>query len=500
MSNNQESIFIKAVEKELNQRTTTENGALSNNSSLNPVLDFFSKSGALRGQKEEIIQYFEKAFQSNEELALRALFYLRDIKGGQGERANFRIICQWLSTRSQESIIRNMVHIPIFGRWDDFYAFFENEQTKSIALNIMKEQFDQDIELASKGKNVSLLGKWLKSENASSKETKGLAIMTREFFGLTSAQYRKSLSLLRKQIQIVESLMSQKKWSEIEYSRVPSYAMKMYRKAFGKHDSERFQQYLSDVASGEKKINASTLYPYDIVREIFSRRSMESEDLKTLDLQWNNLPNYMEESNDTRCIVLADVSGSMTWGCSGGVLPIHVSISLAIYFAERMKGAFNGYFMTFTSTPELVKVRGSNIQEKVINVENAEWGGSTNLTAAFKTILDAAIKNHVPQEEMPSKLFIVSDMQFDQACSDNSRTNFEEIDRLYEESGYTRPTLVFWNVNARSDSPVTKDDTGTFLVSGCSPSILKYALNTKAMTPMELMLEVLNSERYSFIH
>ena len=500
MSNNQESQFINAVEKKLNQTATTENGALSNASSLNPVLDFFSKSGALRGQKEEVIQYFEKAFHCNEELALRALFYMRDIKGGQGERNNFRIICQWLSTHSPESIIRNMIHIPIFGRWDDFYAFVMNEQTKNIALNIMKEQFDKDIESASKGKNVSLLGKWLKSENASSKETKGFAIMTREFFGLTSVQYRKSLSLLRKQIQIVESLMSQKKWDQIEYAHVPSYAMKMYRKAFGKHDSDRFQQYLSDVASGEKKINASTLYPYDIVREIFSKQTIESEDLKTLDLQWNNLPNYIEECNDTRCMVLADVSGSMTCSFVGGVLPIYVSISLAIYFAERMKGAFNGYFMTFTSVPDLVKIEGSNIQERVRNVQNADWAGSTNLIAAFKTILDAAIKNHVPQEEMPSKLFIISDMQFDQACRDNSRTNFEKIDRMYQKAGYTRPTLVFWNVNARSDSPVTKDDNGTFLVSGCSPSILKYALNTKAVTPMELMLEVLNSERYSFIH
>lgn len=199
-------------------------------------------------------------------------------------------------------------------------------------------------------------------------------------------------------------------------------------------------------------------------------------------------------------MVLADVSGSMTCSFVGGVLPIYVSISLAIYFAERMKGAFNGYFMTFTSVPDLVKIEGSNIQEKVRNVQNADWAGSTNLIAAFKTILDAAIKNHVPQEEMPSKLFIISDMQFDQACRDNSRTNFEKIDRMYQKAGYTRPTLVFWNVNARSDSPVTKDDNGTFLVSGCSPSILKYALNTKAVTPMELMLEVLNSERYSFIH
>lgn len=497
-NSNQESKFITAVNKELNKIALTQNGALSNASSLEPVLDFFSKSGALRGKKDELIEYFKRAFYSNEELSLRALFYMRDIKGGQGERNNFRIICQWLSTHSPDSIIRNMIHIPLFGRWDDYYSFVTNDQTKEFAMNIMKEQFEKDIALATEGKNVSLLGKWLKSENASSKETKNFAIITREFFGLTSEKYRKSLSLLRKQIQIVESYMSQKLWDQIEYSHVPSYAMKIYRKSFGKHDSDRFSQYLDEVAKGQKKINASTLYPYDIVREIITKDTSDPEDIKTLELQWNNLPNYMKDSNDTQCMVLADVSGSMFSG--SGVLPIYVSISLAIYFAERMKGPFKDYFMTFTSRPELVKLTGNSIQDKVRSVKNSSWGFNTNLVAAFKTILDASIKNHVPQNEMPSKLFIISDMQFDQACKDNSRTNFEEIERMYQESGYTRPTLVFWNVNAHSDSPVTKDETGTFLVSGCSPSILKYALNTEAITPIELMLEVLNSERYSFIH
>lgn len=483
---------------EKNNTSITENGAKSHDTSLDPVLDFFSKSGALRGQETEIVNYFEKAFQANEELSLRALFYMRDIKLGQGERNNFRIICQWLSNHSPESIIRNMIHVPLFGRWDDLYSFFTNDKTKEIALKIMKEQFDKDIERATQGKSVSLLGKWLKSENASSKDTKNLAVITRESFGLNSQQYRKSLTLLRKQISIVESFMSQKMWEQIEYAHVPSYAMKLYRKAFGKHDSERFQQYLLDVASGEKKINASTLYPYDIVREVLTKNSSESSDLQTLDLQWNNLPNYMDENGDNQCMILADVSGSMT--CGSGVKPIYVSISLAIYFAERLQGPFNGYFMTFTSQPKLVKMKGSTINEKVESVKDAEWGGSTNLVSAFRVILDAAIRNHVPQKEMPSKLFIISDMQFDVACEDNSRTNFEEIDRMYQKSGYARPTLVFWNVNAKSDIPVTKDENGTFLVSGCSPSILKYALNTKAVTPMELMLEVLNSERYSFIH
>ena len=486
--------FISAVTSSLNKTTTTENGALSNVSSLNKVLDFFSKSGALRGDPKSAILYFEKAFYEDEELALRALFYMRDIRKGQGERDNFRHICSWLADNYSDAIIRNMIHIPLFGRWDDLYALVLHPQTHNHALSIMKEQFTKDIKSSD---SVSLLGKWLKSENASSSESKRLGTITRKFFGLSSRDYRKALTSLRNKIGIVETYMTQQRWDEINYSNIPSYAMKLYTKAFSKHDSDRFSQYLYDVSLGKKKINASTLYPYDIVREVIHEN--DPIKLQSLDCQWNALPNYLDDINDLQALVLADVSGSMECGPSN-VRPIDVAISLAIYFAERVKGYFRGCFMTFTDKPSLVKICGDTIQKKIRSVASSKWGYNTNLIAAFTAILNAAIENNVPEEQMPKKLFIISDMQFDKACHDNSKTNFEVIDKMYRDAGYKRPLLVFWNVAAKADSPVTKDDMGSFMVSGCSPSILKYAMNTKVLTAIDLMLEVLNSERYSFIH
>ena len=483
--------IISAIEKEAHDATTA-NGALSNSTTCNAVLDFFSKCGALRGQETNALIYFKKAFGENETLALRALFYMRDIRGGQGERDNFRFIIQWIATNHKEAIIRNLIHIPVFGRYDDFYSLVKIPEVSNEVLTLMKKQFEEDIAAAKEGKSVSLLGKWLKSENTSSKESRELGKITRKFFGLKRDTYRKSLTLLREKIDITETLMSQQKWDLIEYESVPSCAMKLYTKAFAKNDKSRFVDYLNDVKSGKKTIKASTLYPYDIVHALFNTQVSRTE-LDSLQSQWNALPDYLKNSTEKNGIVVCDVSGSM-YG-----RPIEVAISLALYFSERNTGTFKDSFITFSVKPELVKVVGSNLREKINNIARAKWYYTTDLQSVFDLVLKVAVDNNTKEEDMPSKIFIVSDMQFNQAAPDNSKTNFEAIDEKYKAAGYKRPVLVFWNVNASSDSPVRKDEKGTFLVSGCSPSILKNAMNTKALTPIDLMLEVLNSERYSKI-
>lgn len=485
--------FIQAVESGLHNITTTDNGAISNKSTNDKVLDFFSKAPSLRSDISAAVDYFHEAFDENPSLALKALFYVRDVRGGQGEREIFRSICTWLACNHPDAIIRNIPNFHIFGRWDDLYTLVAHELTMRPALAFMRKQFEAD--MSSEG-NVSLLGKWLKSENASSSASRRLGTLTRKYFGLTSRNYRKSLAELREKINIVETLMSARAWDLIDYSAVPSHAMKIYSKAFNKHDYERFENYVASVADGKEKINSSTLYPYEITRKVAMTR--DETQLKVLDCQWNSLPNYLENVDNAQALVVADVSGSMETAY-GSVRPIDVAISLAIYFADRLTGPFAKHFMTFSEEPDLIRLEGDTIDEKVSSVRNANWGRSTNLANVFSLILRFAAANNVPRDEMPKKIFIISDMQFNEACIDNDKSNFEMINETYKRYGYERPTLVFWNVNAQSDTPVTKDDVGTYLISGCSPRILKYAMNSKAVTPMELMMEVLNSERYKCV-
>lgn len=478
--------FINALESKLNT-TETLNGAKAYKSTLNSCVDLFGKIAACRNDMNQAQRLFARAFKEDPETATRILFWARDIRGGQGEREVFRNLFKYLVEENGEIGAKLVSLVPEYGRWDDLLTL-ENTSAWNTALNAIKTQLDLDrISYKADGK-VSLLAKWMPSINASSKDSKRLGRTIAAHLGLSERDYRKILSNLRTQIRIVEQAMCSREWSGIDYSKLPSRAAFMYRKAFQKQDGERYAQYLSAVEKGEAKINASTLYPYDIVNQYLYKGARND---KTIDLQWEALPNYME-GETFNGLVVADVSGSMMG------MPMAVSISLAMYIAERNTSpVWKDKFLTFSGRPELQTIVGSTIGKRIQNLSRAAWQMNTDLMAVFKTVLDAGMSNDVPAEDMPQKLIIVSDMQFDQCCRSNKRTNFEQIQKLYRKAGYEMPQLVFWNVNSYGNVPITTHDTGTCLVSGCSPSILKSILTDKVLTPVDTMNDTVYSDRYA---
>jgi hypothetical protein len=447
--------------------------------------------------EDDVVQLFMNAYNEDSNLAMKALFYLRDIRGGQGERKTFRTICKALADRYPQSIKKNFAAIAEMGRWDDMLSF-EGTALQKDAYAFMEEQLTQDVIAMLHNKPVSLLGKWLPSENTSSKETVRLARSFRTYLEWSPAKYRKTLANLRTQIKVVEQKMSANLWNTIKYENVPSRASMIYRKAFEKHDAEGYAQYLSDVEAGKKDIKASALYPYDVVR-LFLKN--EGEGARTLEAQWKALPNYIPEGAGN-ALVVADVSGSMF---TESKLPISTSVALAMYFAERNDGLFKNYFITFSAKPTLEKIKGTTLADRIHNLSNADWGGNTNIQAVYQLILNTAVKNKVPQEEMPNRIFIISDMEFDSATSSysygmersKSNTNYSVIKKQYEDNGYKLPLIIFWNVDAKNNqTPVTMDDKGVMLVSGQSPVIFKSVMNSKTVTAFDLMIETLSQERY----
>jgi hypothetical protein len=476
--------LLQHLEKETNF-TETENGALTNKTTFSPLIDFFGLGGSLREKDEqEILNLFSKAYATDSLIALKILFYFRDCRGGQGERKTFRAILKWLGNNYPDTVSVNLEAIPEFGRWDDLFCL-EGTKVWEYVVGMLNREFNQMLQQNTK----SLACKWFPSINTSSKETRRLAKVLCKCFGVSEKQYRQALSKTRESIKLVERDMCGNKWKEINYSAVPSKASLLYKDAFTRHDEKRYQQFISDVKSGKTKINALVTYPYEIVEKILYK----NDNSETLGVIWNSLPNYLE-GNSHNGIVVADVSGSMKGR------PMAVSISLALYFAERNHGFFANHFITFSERPSLEKVVGNSIQEKVHNLSTSDWGMSTNLQSVFDLILNTAKNNQITQEEMPESIYIVSDMEFNKAISDNSKTNFGVIDQKYEESGYKRPNLIFWNVNARSNqAPITTDDKGTCLVSGCSPVILKTLLQKGEITAEQVMLDTINNERYSVV-
>ena len=476
--------FAEAVKNET-RKTRTENGAFAYNSTGEACLDLFGSIGALRSRTDDAVErLFAEAYKDDPLLATKILFYSRDITEGCGERKVFRTLIKYLAKYHPEAIKPNLDLVGVYGRYDDLYSLIGTPLEDDMWVS-MKKQFEEDVKNLNDGNAVSLLAKWIKTPDASSEKTRKLGILTAKKLGYSVYDFKRLLRKLRKYLKVVESYMSTGQWDKINYSAVPSRAMMIYRNAFRRHDEKRFDLFINKALNGEVKINSSTLYPYDIVEKFL----YGDEKSDVLEAQWRQLPNYVEEG--TNAIVMADVSGSM-WG-----RPMATSIGLAMYFAERNKGAYHNLFMTFSGRPEFVAVKGETLQQKIQNISKSAWSMNTNLKAAFEEVLRLAVENNISPEDMPKSIIVISDMEID-SCATRDWSFYDMMRAEYMTNGYEIPNVIFWNVNSRHDVfHADANRKGVQLCSGQSVTTFKQLMDCIGMTPMEMMLKVINSERYA---
>lgn len=487
----------------MNNVTFTENGAISNRSTMDANLDWFFHGPAMRkAPNSRIVEMFAKAFEQDAQTALRTLFYIRDIRGGQGERDIFRACINFLSHNKNTSdwLMDNITLIAEYGRWDDYLVLL-NSPIKQLVANFLFDVLKSDIEtIESDDKtSISLCAKWMPTETSGLDSKKQVKELVKLFRNIDSSvcykSYRQMISKLRKHINLVETNLTTKEYGNIEYQQVPSLAMTKYRRAFARNDHDRFSTYMELVKIGKKKINANTSYPYDLIKpylqELTSYFCNVKEDDKVLEEQWKALPDYVPEING---LVVADTSGSMTWNNN---LPLAVSISLAIYIAERNKSeVWKNYVIPFSASARWIQLTGETLHAKARQVYTGDCS-NTNLQSVFNLILTRATENNCPKEDMPKVLLIISDMEFDETS--NNLTNFETIRSKYKDAGYDLPQLVWWNVASRNtQTPITKNDNGNILLSGCSPAVLTTALSGE-FNPIEAMNRVVNAPRYEKI-
>jgi hypothetical protein len=478
--------FSEAMREE-NKFTRTENGAIALNTTSNALLDLFDTIGALREVDANRIEtLFAEAYKQDAIFATKIVFYARDIRCGLGERKTFRTLIRYMAEHHPEAVRPNLDLIGVFGRYDDMYELI-GTPLEADMWAAMKKQFEEDLKNLNDGNVISLLAKWIKTADASSPATRKLGILTAQELGYPVYNFKRIVRSMRKHIGVVESLMSAGRWDEIEYSEVPSRAMMIYRKSFMKHDEQRFSDFINKAEKGEVKINASTLFPYDIVEKFLYGH----ESNKVLEAQWKALPDYVEKG--TNALIMADVSGSMHGR------PLATSIGLAIYFAERNTGAYHNLFMTFSGQPETVVLKGETLEQKIRNVGKAKWGMNTDLKAAFDRVLEIAEDNHVAPEEMPKAIVAISDMEIDN-CSNKNWSFYDKMAAKFEKHGYVIPNIVFWNVNSRHDVfHADKNRKGVQLASGQSVTIFKQILENLGYSPVEAMENTINSERYDCI-
>ena len=531
-------MLMKEMKK--SNQTTTTNGAKAFKSSLDANVDLFGLGGSSRRMSDsDFTSLVSKALSEDLELGLMNILYLSDIREGSGERFFLKRALKVLRNEYPNVLLKLIKEIPELTRWDYLYFIleqdllvkykdqtpqYENRQGRATysnfpkrqkglikdgytftmskfskeALEIIKKEYNKEI-----GENcTSLMYKWLKSINTSSILSKTLGSITRNYLGVTPKQYRKKLKKARKFLDVVERKMSKNKWNKIEYSKVPSKATVRYSKAFERHDLERYQEFLEKVNTGEEKINTSVTYPHDVIHQYalnsgginsFFGRSTHTD--ATLETVWNNLPNFLEGTNEN-ILPIIDTSGSMWQRVSdeSQLQVIEVAVGMGIYFAERMGGEYKNHWINFSTYPSFQKLEGNTLRAKVSNLDYSNWEQSTNIDKVFKLILDTAVKNNVKQENLPTKLLIISDMQFNGHVR---ISNYKEAKKAFKEKGYEIPQVIFWQMNAYTpQTPVKYGEHGTALISGYSPNICKIIANGTITTPLETMHKTIYIEKY----
>lgn len=469
--------FVDAV---ANQEARTDNGMKARKSTAKACVDLFFKIGASRGKN--ITKDFTAALVENKDVALRIAQWVRDARGGAGERQLFRDVLVYLEKHDKDAAKALLRKVPELGRWDDIFVFTDKE-LKTQAYTMLGD--------ALRARN-GLAAKWTPRKGP-------VALELRQFFGMSPKFYRKSLVELTK---VVESQMCAKEWDNINFSHVPSVAHARYKKAFGRN-TEKYAEYVKALVKGDDpivKVNAGAVYPYDVLKGLINSYGVtfDKTQLDLITKQWEALPNYIGDAN---VLPLVDVSGSMSCPAGGynsksKTTCLEVAVSLGLYLADKNKGKFKDTFLTFSGNPELLTLRGDIVQ-KIDQMNKSKWEMNTNLVRALDKILSVAVKGNVPQSEMPEMLLILSDMQFDQ-CARFDDSAFGSIVRKFTDAGYAVPKIVFWNLNASDNVPVKYDTRGVALVSGFSPAIVKAVLaaDTDQFTPEAIMMKTIMVPRY----
>lgn len=494
---------LQAMKMQLNV-ARTENGDLAYKSTGSACLDFFSLCGGMRRNLEDLDKLFAKAYAENPVVAIKILFYMRNIRGGLGERNSFRVLLKELAKFYPEMAKQIVYAVPEYGRWDDLLVLLDTP-VKDDAIALIKSQIEKDKEAMDKGKEVSLLGKWLPSINTSSKESVARAKIIMATLGMKAVEYRKLCSALRKEIKILEDNLRRKDYT-FDYSKQPSQAMLRYKKAFMRNDEERYKSFLNKVveqaeklARGEEipeeervKLNTKTLYPYQIVGPFmkYGINQMDEDQALSLEASWKAL----DRGNfDSKTIVVRDGSGSMYRG-DGESAPISIATSLALFFAEQLTGPYKNSFITFSENPQLIQIPENcdTLKKKLNYIHKFDEVANTDIGKVYRLILDVAKSGNVPKEEMIESVLIISDMEFD--CCSSKESTFEFYKKEFEAAGYELPEIVFWNVEARDTHlPVTMNEKGVKLVSGASANIFADVVSgdLKVVTPYEFMLQIL---------
>lgn len=477
-----------------------EEYSLSEEAKEDCLINFYAKAGFLRYEKDEvIINIFMDAYNENPHQAMKLLFYLRDKEKGLGERRVFRVIIKHLGKMNSSYLASNIDLIPVYGRWDDLYSLFDT-YLQGEAIGLIRKQISLDL----KADVPSNMCKWLKSENASSKESKDFARKTRIAMDLSSKEYRNLLTLLRKRVNIVEHEMSNNNWKSIKYGDLNYRIIKRYKKAFVRHDKKRFLDYIRvlEEENVEEVKEKSELYPFDIIDGICNG-SNDAERKHLLEM-WENIPDYnVKNSGDT--LVCPALTKKNIYSKNKEVV-FSAGISTALYLLDKNKDKFKDYILINNPHPNLKRIKSENLIDRINETAKACVAEEINIESILDIILFAAIKNGLDRDKLPKRILFI----FDSHCVLSNRdrkdvkeyllsdSEYRRIKSKWGKSGYEVPKLAFWRIDeCNKNAKVLEDGKGFQYAFGYSDEIFKFFINGEKVTSQSMLEDVINNERYS---
>lgn len=479
--------IIKKIEKELNH-TTTENGDIAYKSTLSANLDFFGVAGASRSNQDAIKDIFKKAMKEDLPTAIKNLFYLRDVRGGLGERDTFRVALGKLVDKKPEVALAFLPYVPEYGRWDDVLVYLDEKETRQAAADFIKTQLEADLKNKREGKSISLCAKWMPSVNASNGDVRKTAVKLAELMGMDKKTYRKTLSELRSGI-IVERNLTEKNYT-FDYETLPGRALNKYRKAYNTNDKERYDDFKNKIKTGAVEAKVKTLFPHEIIKgfygDVWYGTVDEAFDPEYAQKQWEAFP---REITDSKTIVVRDGSGSM-WGT-----PLNVATAMAIMFSESLTGEFKDKFITFSNEPRLVDLScADSLAEKVEICKKETEVASTNIEAVYNLIYETSLR--VNKEDYIDRIVIISDMQFNTGT--RNVPTYETMKQKFEAANLPLPEIVYWNVDARRVAfAADAKNPNIRFVSGMSNNIITDLINNKSINAYDFMMKTLS--KYEFV-
>ena len=529
--------------------TRTENGAVALDTSGNHIVDYFMLYTRTL-TKEQNHQFLEKCWVINPQKTVAVIFNGRDRLKGKKEKTVSNQAMLWLREHKPYSYMNNITtYVNKYGRWKDLlYICYENNADSMIHKNYeltlfaeklredlselkiqeirdaAAEEADADTEKSSKSSSkkmnsVSLCAKWSPSENDRNDSRKQFAkkiasILYDKEDSKKMEKYRKEyLVPLRKQINIVETLMCNNEWDKINYEGVPGVASRRLHKAFSNHDSDRYCDYLASVRSGDAKINVTGILPHELANYYVNLRNTqdEYEENETIELLWRTIVDNVKGSGVLgNSLAIIDLSGSM-FSASNGSIPAQVAIALGIITSQCCKGMFKNKFITFSANPELVSLipdaEYAEYTEKGIepslytcfkSLVNVDFGYNTDFVKCCEMIIKYGREHNINDEDMPKKLFIYTDMQFDEANTEGKENNtieilYKTIVKMFKAADYTPPKFIFWNLNSshKESFPVNCKTEGTAMISGFSEQLLKIFMTYDEFKPELIVEEIL---------